>query len=88
MASFFRVRESGGTPCHDVRRAAERRLEAIDRQITELVATRHQMRQTLRGWDRMLARAGDGQRAYLLETLSAIDRPPGDRRGRLRNRRI
>src|SRR5262245_29012580 len=44
IAEFLRVRECGGTPCHDVRAAAQRMLEAVDRQIADLVATRRRMR--------------------------------------------
>src|SRR4051794_3835790 len=33
IAAFLRVREKGGKPCDDVRRAAEHMLEAVDRQI-------------------------------------------------------
>src|SRR5438445_7273908 len=35
IAAFLRVRESGGKPCHDVRAAAERMLDAVDRQIAD-----------------------------------------------------
>jgi DNA-binding transcriptional MerR regulator len=75
IASFLRVRETGGTPCHDVRRSAELMLTAVDRQIAALVATRDQMQRTLRAWDRKLTEAGDGQPAHLLETLDPADRP-------------
>src|SRR6476619_4328159 len=46
LASFLRVRDSGGTPCHDVRAAAGRILDAVDRQIRELVSARTRMRRT------------------------------------------
>src|SRR5260221_4711972 len=39
IRSFLRVRETGGKPCHDVRRAAEVMLRAVDRQISQPVAT-------------------------------------------------
>jgi DNA-binding transcriptional MerR regulator len=87
IASFLRVRDTGGKPCHDVRRAAAHKLAAVDRQIADLVATRHHMQQTLRVWDRKLAGAGGEQRAYLLETPGAIDHLRDTGRGRLRNRR-
>jgi DNA-binding transcriptional MerR regulator len=74
IGSFLRVRETGGAPCHDVRRAAARMLEAVDEQIADLVATRAQMQQTLRVWDTKLAGAGDARPAYLLETLGSSDR--------------
>ena len=73
IASFLRVRETGGKPCHDVRRAAERMLAAIDRQITDLLGTRKRMETTLALWDRKLTEAGD-RPAHLLETLEPTDR--------------
>ena len=72
IAGFLRVRETGGKPCHDVRRAAERMLHAVDEQIAGLIVTRNQMQRTLRIWDRKLAGTAGDQPAYLLETLGAI----------------
>ena len=69
IAGFLRVRESGGRPCHDVRAAAGRMLDAVDRQIAELVAARRQMRATLRSWDDLLARTPADRPAHLLERL-------------------
>jgi DNA-binding transcriptional MerR regulator len=69
IAGFLRVRESGGKPCHDVRAAAGRMLEAIDRQIADLVAKRRRMRATLRSWDDVLARTPADHPAHLLERL-------------------
>jgi len=71
IAGFLRVRESGGKPCHDVRAAAERMLDAVDRQIADLVATRRQMRKTLRSWDAVLAHTPADRPAHLLERLGA-----------------
>ena len=71
IASFLHVREAGGKPCHDVRRAAERMLEAVDRQISDLLAARNRMKRTLALWDRKLAEAND-RPAYLLETLKTL----------------
>ena len=75
IASFLRVREAGGKPCRDVRRAAELMLEAVDRQIAALAATRDQMQQTLSVWDGKLAEADDSRPVHLLETLATTDRP-------------
>src|SRR5262245_9523282 len=36
LATFLRVRDAGGAPCRQVRAAAERILEAADRQISAL----------------------------------------------------
>jgi len=71
LAAFLRVRDSGGTPCHDVRAAAGRILDAVDRQIRELVSARTRMRRTLRDWDAALADTPAHERAHLLERLAA-----------------
>jgi DNA-binding transcriptional MerR regulator len=87
IASFLGVREKGGKPCHDVRRAAEQMLQAVDRQIADLLGTRHQMKKTLRLWDKTLAATPDDQPAYLLETLSATSRGRSKDRSGLKNRK-
>src|SRR5687768_8744421 len=48
VARFLQVRESGGSPCRDVRAAADRILTAVDQRIAELTAARKNMRRTLR----------------------------------------
>src|SRR5438067_5262149 len=40
LAAFLRVRDAGGTPCRDVRAAAQRILDAVDREIHDLAAAR------------------------------------------------
>src|SRR5580765_3400930 len=40
IAGFLGVRDGGGRPCHDVRAAAARLLDAMDAQIAGLRATR------------------------------------------------
>jgi DNA-binding transcriptional MerR regulator len=69
IARFLGVRDGGGKPCHDVRAAAQRMLEAVDRQIAEMVATRKQMRATLKNWDAKLAATPPNQPALLLDSL-------------------
>jgi len=77
VAGFLRVRASGGTPCRDVRAAAERILTAVDQRIAELTAVRKDMSRTLRDWDRRLARTPANRPAHLLEALEAeTDRLP------------
>ena len=71
IAGFLRVREAGGKPCRDVRAAAQRMLDAADRQIADLMATRERMQETLRNWDQKLAATPADRPARLLETLSA-----------------
>jgi hypothetical protein len=61
---------SGGKPCHDVRAAARRRLDAVEQQIADLVAMRDRMSRTLEDWDVTLARTPADRPARLLETLT------------------
>ena len=69
IAGFLRMRDSGGKPCRDVRTAAQQRLEAVEQQITDLIATRDRMCETLQMWDQTLARTPADRPARLLETL-------------------
>jgi len=69
LVRFLGVRDRGGKPCHDVRAAAGRMLDDVDRQIAELEARRARMRVTLEEWDRQLARTPADSPARLLETL-------------------
>jgi DNA-binding transcriptional MerR regulator len=71
IASFLGIRERGGRPCRDVRSAAQGLLEAVDREIAELVEARERMQRTLAAWDGILAATPADRPAYLLEALSA-----------------
>ena len=74
IAGFLGVRDGGGKPCHDVRAAAGRMLEAVDRQIADLVATRKRMRTTLKTWDATLAATPADRPAFLLDSLTYRER--------------
>lgn len=74
IAGFLKVRDAGGKPCHTVRAAAARLLDAVDQQIEDLVAARERMRETLRVWDQTLARTPRDTPARLLEQLGATSR--------------
>jgi DNA-binding transcriptional MerR regulator len=76
IRGFLGVRDGGGKPCHDVRAAAARMLDAVDRQIAELAAARRQMKATLKTWDAKLAATPAGRPAYLLDSLDPAPRPP------------
>jgi DNA-binding transcriptional MerR regulator len=69
ICGFLRVRDAGGKPCYEVRAAAQRLLEAVDRQIETLTAARHEMARTLSDWDAALASTPARQTAHLLERL-------------------
>jgi DNA-binding transcriptional MerR regulator len=83
IAAFLRVRDRGGKPCHEVKAAAERMLEAMDQHIADLTAARARVRETIDDWDRRLARTPAAVPARLLETLTiekAAPRPALQRR--------
>lgn len=79
IAGFLGVRDGGGKPCHDVRAAGGRMLEAIDRQIADLVETRTRMTATLAAWDAQLAATPADRPAFLLDSLKS---EAGSRRSR------
>jgi DNA-binding transcriptional MerR regulator len=90
LAGYLRVRDSGGTPCRQVRAAGERILEAIDRELADLRRTRRRMARTLSDWDARLDGSAGREPARLLESLSdawprpAPGRPSRPPRGRAR----
>jgi len=67
IAGFLAVRDRGGKPCHAVRAAGERMLQAVDAQIAELQTARRQMNATLKDWGRTLAQTPPDRQAHLLE---------------------
>lgn len=71
LGQVLRVRDAGGSPCHQVRHLLEQKLSRMDDQIAELVAMRDHLRTVLTDWNRRLAHASGGKPAWLLETLAA-----------------
>lgn len=86
IAGFLGVRDGGGKPCHDVRAAGGRMLDAIDRQIAELVETRKRMKTTLKAWDAKLAAAPPGRPVFLLDSLKGKSRTTHRRTPHTRHR--
>jgi len=73
LVAIMAIRDQGGAPCHEVRRMAEQKADALDRQIQELLRYRTQLRKVLKDWDARLSQTGRGMRARLLEVLA---KPP------------
>lgn len=71
LATILRARDRGRAPCREVRALAARKLAEVEARLTELLALREELRQTLGDWDARLTRVADGERAGLLEALSA-----------------
>lgn len=75
LSGIFSVRERGGVPCRSVRALAEEKLRRVEQAIQELRELRGQLRQVLCQWDLLLAKTRKGERAKLLESLSAGPMP-------------
>jgi len=70
LADIFRERNSGGAPCHRVRKLAAEKLAILEKRLRELQSWRRELRSTLLAWDRMLAKTPRGKQARLLETFA------------------
>ena len=69
LADIFRERNSGGAPCHRVRKLAAEKLAILEKRLRELQSWRRELRSTLAAWDRMLAKTPRGKQARLLENF-------------------
>jgi DNA-binding transcriptional MerR regulator len=67
LADIFRERNSGGAPCHRVRKLAAEKLAVLEERLRELQSWRRELRSTLAVWDRVLAKTPHGKQARLLE---------------------
>jgi DNA-binding transcriptional MerR regulator len=81
VAGFLQSRDRGHPPCHDVRAAGDRLLQAVEARIAQLEGTREDIRRTLRIWDERLAAAEPGAASHLLETLRPEQVSSGSQRG-------
>ena len=87
LGTFLRVRQAGGAPCRSVRDAASQMLEALDRQLADLTATRTAIQAMLDDWNDRLAHTPANQPAYLLDSLGAAGRPSRPQASNLRRPR-
>jgi DNA-binding transcriptional MerR regulator len=69
IAAFLRARDSGRPPCLEVRAAAGRLVEDMDRRIAEMVSSRASIVAMLAEWDQRLAVTPAGTPARLLDTV-------------------
>jgi DNA-binding transcriptional MerR regulator len=76
IAGFFRARDGGRPPCREVRRAGERLLADVERQLAQLAASRDAIRETLADWDARLAVTAEDKPARLLEHVRLPRLPP------------
>jgi DNA-binding transcriptional MerR regulator len=73
LADLSRVlaeRDKGGAPCRSVHALVSGRLVDLDRQIADLEALRHELRDLVGTWESKLAETPRGRQARLLDTLA------------------
>jgi DNA-binding transcriptional MerR regulator len=63
-------RDKGGAPCRSVHALVSGRLVDLDRQIADLEALRHELRDLVGTWESKLAETPRGRQARLLDTLA------------------
>ena len=73
LSGVFQVFDRGGAPCHEVRSLAARKLADIENHLEDVIAVRNELRESLKDWDKRLAKTASGQRAGLLIALGARD---------------
>ena len=71
LAGIFRGRERGGAPCRRVRELAAEKLLALEARLRDLRSWRRTLRDTLAGWDSVLAKTPRHKPARLLEAFAA-----------------
>jgi DNA-binding transcriptional MerR regulator len=82
LTAIMAIRDQGGAPCHEVRRMAADKADALEQQIRELVRYRSQLRKVIKDWDARLKGTGPGMRARLLEALATPPARPAQGRFR------
>ena len=82
LADIFNERNSGGAPCHRVRKLAAEKLAVLEERLRELQSWRRELRTTLAAWDRMLAKTPRGNQARLLESFKTHPRTHARHLGR------
>lgn len=71
LRQILAVRDRGGSPCRSVRDLAAGKVQDLERQIRDMQRMRRDLRSLLSLWDSRLQGTPQGERAHLLESLSA-----------------
>jgi DNA-binding transcriptional MerR regulator len=80
LAKFLKARDRGQPPCRDVRAMAGKKLDEINKQISELKTLRAEFRQIVEEWDLLLLNTPPSTEAGLLEFLSRQSKPARNER--------
>jgi DNA-binding transcriptional MerR regulator len=73
LSKIFKIRDQDGVPCKNVRELAETKLQQLTEQIEQMSATREQLKQLIKEWDKLLTQKPHGERAGLLDELIGKD---------------
>jgi DNA-binding transcriptional MerR regulator len=71
LARVFKVRDSGGAPCREVRELAASKLRELENEIGQLLTLRDELTAIVDEWDRKLTTTPAG-RAELLSSLDKM----------------
>ena len=72
LADIFKTRDAGGAPCQRVFELAQQKLAGIRTDIVALKQTERYLAKVLGDWEGRVQRAGRGQRAHLLQSLTDV----------------
>jgi DNA-binding transcriptional MerR regulator len=70
LAQILAERDRGGAPCRQVRALAAKKLDEVEKQLTELLVLRNDLRELLNHWDKILNGKPLDGRARLLENFA------------------
>jgi DNA-binding transcriptional MerR regulator len=87
LAEFLKARDAGGVPCRRVFELARQKLVGIGADIAALKQTERYLRKVLTDWKPRVRRAGKGQKAHLLDSLTdVVKNSPGPTKFRRRKK--
>jgi DNA-binding transcriptional MerR regulator len=87
LAEVLKARDAGGVPCQRVFELAQQRLAGIKMEIVALKQTERYLEKVLTDWKSRVRRAGRGQKAHLLHSLTdGVKNIPGPTKLRRRKR--
>jgi DNA-binding transcriptional MerR regulator len=70
LAEVLKARDAGGVPCQKVFKLAQQKLAGIRTDIAALKQTESYIEKVLRDWNSRVQRTGNGEKAYLLHSLT------------------
>jgi len=72
LSEVLKARDAGGAPCQRVLELAQQKLAGIKTDITALKQTERYLKRVLTDWEGRVRRAGKGQKAHLLHSLTDV----------------